>query len=79
MKKESLGTLILLMIAVIWGFAFIAVDYALANGWNTFSILALRGFIAGIMLLPFALKKKFWTNKNLIIHAPIAGIFFFIY
>ena len=75
MKKETIGMFILLLVAVIWGFAFIAVDHALVNGWQTFTILSLRGLIAGLLLLPFAIKKKFWRSKNLIIHSIIAGVF----
>ena len=78
MKKETIGMSILLLVAVIWGFAFIAVDYALASGWQTFTILTLRGLIAGLVLLPFAIKKKFWRSKNLMIHSIIAGVFFFL-
>lgn len=78
MKKESIGISMLMLVAIIWGFAFIAVDYALINGWNTFTILALRGFIAGSLLLPFAIKKKFWQNKKVLIHCVTAGVFFFL-
>ena len=77
MKKEAIGISVLMLVAIIWGFAFIAVDYALLNGWNTFTILFLRGFIAGLLLLPFAIKKRFWKDKKLITHSIIAGIFFF--
>lgn len=77
MKKSIIANLGLLVIAIIWGFAFVAVDYALANGWQTFTILALRGLIASLLLLPFAIKNRFWKHKKMILHAAIAGIFFF--
>ena len=77
MKKETIALLGLLLIAIIWGFAFVTVDYALENGWQTFTILALRGIIAGLLLLPFAIKNKFWKHKKMIIHSAVAGIFFF--
>lgn len=77
MKKETMAQLGLLLIALIWGFAFVAVDYALINGWQTFTILALRGTISALLLLPFAIKGKFWKDKKMIIHSVVAGIFFF--
>lgn len=78
MKKETLGISLLLIVSIIWGFAFIAVDYALINGWKTFTILGMRGLIAGLLLLPLAIKKKFWKNKNLIYHSVVSGVFFFL-
>lgn len=78
MKKEAIGISALLLVSIIWGCAFIAVDYALINGWNTFTILTLRGFIAGLLLLPFAINKRFWKDKKLILHSMIAGVFFFL-
>lgn len=78
MKKKLLGSSILLLVAIIWGIAFIAVDYALLSGWQTFTILTARGLIAGLILLPFAIKDKFWKDKKLVLHCVIAGVFFFL-
>ena len=78
LKKERLASLTLILCALIWGVSFSAVDLALANGFKTFTILAFRGLISGFMLLPFAIKKKFWLNKKNIIHAFIAGVIFFL-
>ena len=78
LKKESLGIISLFVVALIWGIAFIAVDYALASNWNTFTILAVRGLLSGLILLPFALKDKIWKNKKVFIHTIIAGVFFFL-
>ena len=55
----------LFLVALIWGIAFIAVDYALASGWKTFTILAVRGLLSGLILLPFAIKDKVWKKKKL--------------
>ena len=71
MKKETMAHLGLLLIALIWGFAFVAVDYALINGWQTFTILSLRGTISALLLLPFAIKGKFWKDKKMIIHSVV--------
>ena len=54
MKKEHLGLISLFIVSLIWGIAFLAVDYALENKWQTFTILAIRGLLAGGILLPFA-------------------------
>lgn len=77
-KKKHLGVMALFLVAFIWGIAFIAVDYALSSGWKTYTILAIRGVLSGLLLLPFAIKDKIWINKKLILHCIIAGLFFFL-
>ena len=66
MSKKHLGIISLFIVALIWGVAFIAVDYALESGWKTFTILAIRGILSGLILYPFAMKDKIWKNKKLI-------------
>lgn len=78
MRRSQIASLGLLLIAIIWGVAFIMVDYALNNGYKTFTILALRGLIAGLILSPFAIKYKVWRNKKNLLHSIIAGTFFFL-
>ena len=78
MKQKYIATISLFIVSLIWGVAFIAVDYALASGWNTFTILAVRGLLSGALLLPFALKDKIFKNKKLLINCIIAGAFFFL-
>ena len=78
MKKERIATIGLFLIAIIWGVAFSAVDIALENGWKTFTILACRGLISGLLLFPFVLKAKIWKDKKTFIHAVVAGILFFL-
>ena len=78
MKKERYATIGLFMIAIIWGIAFSAVDLALANGWKTFTILACRGLISGLLLFPFVIKAKIWRDKKTMLHAAIAGFIFFL-
>ncbi len=78
MKKERIGLIALFLVAFIWGIAFIAVDYALASGWKTFTILAIRGLLSGVILLPFAIKDKVYKNKKILINCIIAGVFFFL-
>jgi len=78
MNKRSKAVIMLYIIALIWGFAFIAIDYSLANGYGVFYILALRGLIAGLLLLPFFIKNKFWKNKHTFVHSIVCGVFFFL-
>ena len=78
MKQKYIATISLFLVALIWGVAFIAVDYALASGWNTFTILAVRGLLSGLLLFPFAIKDKIFKNPKLLINCIIAGVFFFL-
>ena len=78
MQHKRLGTSALFLLSIIWGTAFIAIDYALENNWNTFTILTIRGLLSGLLLLPFAIKDKIWKYKKLIKHITIAGIFLFL-
>lgn len=78
MNKKKLGLIALFIVALIWGIAFIAVDYALDSGFKTFTILAIRGILSGLLLFPFALKDKIFKNRKLILHCVIAGVFFFL-
>lgn len=78
MKKKHIALIALFVVALIWGVAFIAVDYALDSGWKTFTLLAIRGILSGLFLFPFALKAKIFKNKKLFLHSVIAGVFFFL-
>ena len=78
MKKKHIATIALFLVALIWGIAFIAVDYALESGWNTFTILAIRGILSGLLLLPFAIKDQIWKDKKQLLNIVIAGAFFFL-
>ena len=78
LKKKHIATIGLFIVSIIWGIAFIAVDYALESGWNTFTILAIRGLLSGLILLPFAIKEKIFNNKKVLINTVIAGGFFFL-
>ena len=78
MRKERLGIISLFVVSLIWGVAFLAVDYALENNWNTFTILTIRGVLSGLILFPFVLKDKMWKHKKLFINTMIAGAFFFL-
>ncbi len=77
MKKETISVLGLLLTAFIWGSAFIAIDEAQSNGWQVFPILTVRAMVAGIVLLPFAIKQKFWKNKKGLISGVFMGVIYY--
>lgn len=55
------GSIILLLAAIIWGFAFVAQDIANANNVEPFTLNALRSFVGSFALIPVAAvvsKKK---------------------
>lgn len=77
MKQETKATISLFLTTIIWGFAFIGVDDALAHGWQTFPLLAFRGLIGGSFMLLFSFRKKWWRNKTTIFLGVITGSLFF--
>lgn len=79
MKKYTLNAdLMLLMVAIIWGTGFIAVEYAIHAGMSAVLILAIRFTLAAIILLAFTLKdiRKITTSEW--IKGSIAGVFLFL-
>lgn len=77
MSKEKIGTLSLILCATIWGLAFVFVTKAIDAGWQTFPILAFRGLVGGLVMLPFAIKNKFYRYPKTILLSMINGIIFF--
>ncbi len=77
MNKEKNAIIILFTVAFIWGSAFIAIDDAIASGWQTFPIVAVRGLVGALVLSPFAIKQKFWKNKKNIINGIVLGVLYF--
>lgn len=78
MKKETLGTIYLILIALIWGIAFIAIESALRAGWQTFPLLTVRGFIGGTVALVFSFKSKWYKDKYVYLLGFVCGVFFFL-
>ncbi|MFV0255603.1 MAG: DMT family transporter [Erysipelotrichaceae bacterium] len=71
---------LLLLVAIFWGSGFVASQYALDAGWQPFTILSLRGFIAGGILLLISLKNKipWYTNQKLWFILIIGGLLMFL-
>ena len=78
MQTKTKATLALFCGAFIWGLAFIGVDNALANNWESFPLLMCRGIIGGLALLLFSFKKKWWLNKKILKLGFISGLLYFI-
>lgn len=76
MSKSKSSTIALLIVAVIWGGAYLGVESAINAGWETFPLLLIRGFLGGSVVLLFTLKKN-WKNRALFKDGIIAGTFYF--
>lgn len=81
MKKSLIGNLILLLAAVIWGFAFVAQVLGVESGLGPVSFNAIRFALGALTLIPVILifdrKKEGEDNKTLIIGSLISGVFLF--
>jgi drug/metabolite transporter (DMT)-like permease len=79
MKNNALyGKMALFTAAFLWGISFVAVEKAMEFGWTPFVLLGMRGLLSGVALSGFALKKKFWKNRLLILESILAGFILFI-
>lgn len=79
MKNNALyGKMALFIAAFLWGISFVAVEKAMESGWSPFVLLGMRGLLSGIALSGFAIKRKFWKNRDLIQESVIAGLLMFI-
>jgi len=77
MSDQNRGKISLLAASFLWGFGFIAVQNALDSGWSPFGLLAMRGWIAGILFLFLSYKTKWWQNSKLVISGVLGGILMF--
>lgn len=76
MKK--MGDFALLFVAIIWGGGFIGVQKALDNGFESFTIIFYRFFIAFVLLILIFYKKALKINKEYLKTGGILGIFLFL-
>ena len=65
MSKQTKGSLILLLTAMIWGFAFVAQDLS-SEYTNAFNINMMRNFIAVIALLPLVIYTSKKENTKIL-------------
>ena len=76
-KKVRLADLSLLLVAVLWGAGFIAVQYAITSGMSTPMILALRFLIAAAVVFVFRFKAIIKISKRELLIGAIAGAILF--
>ncbi len=82
MKQRLKSNIILLIAAVIWGFAFVAQTLGSDSGIPSFTFISIRFIIGGIVLIPIILifeRKNLCSNfKTMIIGALVSGTFLFL-
>ena len=76
-RKQTLSTIALSIMALIWGLSYVGVTDALNNGWGPFPIIFIRSLIAAIVILPFTIKKD-WKDKKIYTHGLLLGISSFL-
>lgn len=77
-SKSYLGDIMLLFVALIWGFGFVAVKIGLNNGMDPFFLLFLRFSVAGLALIPFQIKNIRSLSLSTWKRGGILGIFIFL-
>ncbi|MCR5733909.1 MAG: YqeG family HAD IIIA-type phosphatase [Lachnospiraceae bacterium] len=76
-KKERLSKIGLLLVAAIWGFAFVVVKNSLDYITPAY-MMAIRFTIAGVILTAVFFKRLIKSNRSTIIHGCIVGVFLFL-
>ena len=62
MEKKNLkmiASVVLFIMAIIWGLGYIGVSSALNSGWGPFPIILVRSLIGAIVVFPFTIKKSY--------------------
>lgn len=77
-KKSVNSNLILLLVVIIWGTGFSAVEYALKANFSTLLILTLRFLIATLSLIVVFNKKLLSINKKELFYGSISGTVMFL-
>ena len=81
MKKQILGNIILFVVAIIWGFAFVAQVVSLESGLGPISFNAIRFAVGAVALIPviliFEKNKDKQNGKKLILGSLVSGFFLF--
>ncbi|WP_156286078.1 DMT family transporter [Oceanivirga salmonicida] len=77
-SKASNYNLLLLIVVIVWGGGFVAVEYLQKANWNTNLIITTRFFIATITLFLIFFKKILTINKEEILFGFSSGILIYI-
>lgn len=72
------GDLMLLLVAIIWGFGFVAVKIGLNNGMDPFYLMFLRFSVAALALLPFQITKFKGISLQTLKRGSFLGILLFL-
>ena len=78
MSKKHIALIAIWFTTIIWGFGYLGVEDAINGGWGTFPLIFARFGIAGLCLIPFSFKLKWWKNWPLVKDALINAIFLFM-
>jgi drug/metabolite transporter (DMT)-like permease len=76
-RKVRLADLSLLLVSLLWGAGFIAVQFALKSGMPTSLVVMLRFLIGALTILAFKFKAILTINKKELINGVIAGAILF--
>lgn len=76
-KKVRLADLSLLLVALLWGAGFIAVQFAITAGMSTPLMLALRFAIGAAVMFAFKFKTIIKTSRKELLVGAIAGAILF--
>lgn len=77
--KKYVGEIGLILVSVIWGSGFVAMQIALDNGFTPLQIITMRFFIAAVLINVIFFKQiKENINKEAIKAGSLIGVFLFI-
>lgn len=77
-SKKNLSIAALLLVAILWGLGYSAVQDALDGGWSSLGIMVAKGVVGGGICLLLSFKEKWWREPKLIKGALISGLFTFL-
>lgn len=80
MKRSSLISkiLILFLVALIWGFGFVAQQVAADSNFSSFVVVCFRGLLGSLCCLPFIFKEKPWKDLKFVFGSLFAGFVTFL-
>lgn len=75
-KKRIKADMMLLLATFFWGMTFVTVKDAMKHS-GIFSFIALRFFLAGLLIFPFIKRKMNLINKSIVFDSVLLGILVF--
>lgn len=77
-RKQSLATLALIVVTIIWGSGFIATQFAIDSQLPTPWIMMIRFLVGALCVFLFFKKRILPTPKKTVLHGAIAGVILYI-